>query len=642
LIVLAAICVVVAALYFARDVLVPLALSVMLSFLLGPLVTRLERRGIPRGGAVTIVAVVIFTLLGALAWLVFVQVEQLAEQLPRYQDNIVRKIHAVRGPADTKLEKAAEAIARAAEAATSAPATQAAVNAAPGASELNPLYTKVVGGADSRFTLLGDYVGMILGPIGTFGLVVVFVIFMLIQREDLRDRVIRLVGEGQLHITTQAIDDAANRISRYLVAQAIVNGTYGIAISIGLCIIGFTLGGGWFPSFALWGLLCALLRFIPYIGPWIAAAFPVALSFAVYPGYSVFVAVLALFVIIELASNNLMEPWLYGSSTGISTVAIIVAAVFWTWLWGAVGLLLATPLTVCIVVIGKYVPQLAFLDVLLGDQPVLEPHQRLYQRLLAGDSEEASDIAEEFLQKDSLEVVYNGMVLPALSLAEHDRHSGRIDERRGMSMRQTIRALVEELADQEKIKIAVHAASETERAAKEDIPADAAGAPAPKRHKLPKDCIVNVVALPAHDEADEIVGMMLAELLRLRGYCATPVSHNALTSEMIEEVDRQHADLVCVSALPPEAVMHARYLCKRLHERFSEAPLVIGLWTMKGDLSRARQKIGCGENTEVTTDLEQTLEQITQMSERLILEKSNSEATPAVDSESPVLRTGAN
>jgi predicted PurR-regulated permease PerM len=624
-------------------VLVPLALAMLLSFLLGPLVTRLERRGVPRAGAVTIVAVVIFTLLGALAWLVFVQVEQLAEELPRYQDNVIRKIHAIRGPADSKLERAAQAIARAAEAATSAPSTQvAAANAAPGTSELNPLYTKVVGGADSRFAVLGDYLGMILGPIGTFGLVVVFVIFMLIQREDLRDRVIRLVGEGQLHVTTEAIDDATSRISRYLIAQAIVNGTYGIAISIGLCVIGFTLGGGWFPSFALWGLLCALLRFIPYIGPWIAAAFPVTLSFAVYPGYSVFVAVLALFVVIELLSNNLMEPWLYGSSTGISTVAIIAAAVFWTWLWGAVGLLLATPLTVCIVVIGKYVPQLAFLDILLGDQPVLEPYQRLYQRLLAGDPEEASDIAEEFLQKDSLESVYNVIVLPALSLAEHDRHSGRVDDRRGMAMRQTIRALVEELADQEKIKIAVRAASETERAAKEDIPAEAPQGAMPQRPRLPKDCTVSLVALPAHDEADEIVGIMLAELLKLRGYSATAVSHNALTSEMLGEVDRQHADIVCLSALPPAAVMHARYLCKRLQERFAEIALVIGLWTMKTDLSRAKQKIACASDAEVTTDLEQALEKISRMSERLILEKSNSEEPPATESESPVLRTGAN
>ena len=200
------------------------------------------------------------------------------------------------------------------------------------------------------------------------------------------------------------------------------------------------------------GVALRLLRFIPYIGPWIAAVFPLSIAFAVFPGYGVFVAVILLFVIIELISNNLMEPWLYGASTGMSTVAVLVAAVFWTWLWGPVGLLLATPLTVCIVVIGKYVPQFAFLDILLGDQPVLEPHQRLYQRLLAGDNEEATELAEEFVVREPLEVVYDKMILPALAMAEQDRHSGRLEERRGMAMRQTIRDLVDELVDDERAK----------------------------------------------------------------------------------------------------------------------------------------------------------------------------------------------
>jgi hypothetical protein len=266
----------------------------------------------------------------------------------------------------------------------------------------------------------------------------VFVLFVLLERESLRDRLIRLVSRGKYTVTTRAINDAATRISRYVLAQTIVNGTYGIAIAIGLWIIGRTLGHSSsapadyvppddFPSFVLWGLLCAVLRFIPYVGPWVAAIFPVALSLAVYPGFSVFIAVLAMFVVIELLSNNVMEPWLYGVSTGLSTVAIIVAAVFWTWLWGPIGLLLSTPMTVCIVVIGKYVAQLQFFDVLLGDQAALPPAVSYYQRLLAGDRTEAAQLAKEVAKERGREHVPDEVFLPALLLTRRDREDDALN-----------------------------------------------------------------------------------------------------------------------------------------------------------------------------------------------------------------------
>lgn len=626
-VILAAVCIVVAALYFARDVLIPLALAVMISFLLGPVVTRLERKRLPRPAAVSIVVTILFTVLAALTWIVIVQVEDLAGQLPKYQDNIAMKIRGIRGHGDSKIEKAAEAITRAAEAATTGPAT---TNTAlelrpgpPGSAESNPLYTRIVSGSSTAYDALGGYAGTILGPIGTFGIVIVFVIFMLLQREDLRDRILRLVGEGQLHVTTQAVDDATRRITKYLVAQAIVNGTYGIAISIGLFLIGYFIGGTWFPSFVLWGLLCAVLRFIPYIGPWIGATFPIAIAFAVFPGYGVFIGVVALFGIIELLSNNLMEPWLYGSSTGISTVAILVAAVFWTWLWGPVGLLLATPLTVCIVVMGKYVPQLAFLDILLGDEPVLEPHQRLYQRLLAGDAEESSDVAQEYLGKQSLDDVFSDIILPALALSEHDRHSGRVDESRGMTMRQTIREIIEELADIERLKQVRLAADQTAQDAKQDTPAATEKSDEIRRIRsvLPTGCIINILCLPAHDEADEIVGIMLSELLQLHGYCAVPVSQNALASEMLDQVETKHADIVCVSALPPSAIAHSRYLCKRLAARYSDLRVIIGLWTVKSDMKRVRSRIACANDAPIVTNLKQAMEQIVQIAQPLIVER---------------------
>jgi hypothetical protein len=507
----------------------------------------------------------------------------------------------------------------------------------------------------SPIKTLGSYLGIVLSPLGTAGLVVVFVIFILLQREDLRDRMIRLIGRGEMNVTTQALDDAGSRISRYLLAQALVNGTYGIAISLGLWLIGHFVGGKPFPSFVLWGLLCAVLRFIPYIGPWVAAVFPITLALAVYPGMSVFLWTAGLFVFIELLSNNLMEPWLYGASTGMSTVAVLVSAVFWTWLWGAVGLLLATPLTVCLVVIGKYVPPLRFLDILLGDEPVLDPPERIYQRLLAGDEEEASELAAEFLKEGDLLDVYDDVLLPALSLAEQDRHKGRLDEQRQKFIRRAMRQLVDELGDEwrmrqdrshaEVMKAAAAATVEAakggedgglepvqrdEKAGNKPIPggetngngsATVRPARAPRRNevRVPEGCTVNIVCLPARDDADDVAGQMLAQLLEFRGYCAFPVSVTKLASEMIEAVESRNAHVVVVSALPPNAVAHSRYLCKRLHARFPDRNMVVGLWTIKGDLKRARDRVACAGTVQMAAKLGQALEQIGQMAQPVIM-----------------------
>jgi hypothetical protein len=469
----------------------------------------------------------------------------------------------------------------------------------------------------------------------------------------MRDRMLRLMGSGRINVTTTALDDAATRISRYLTAQAIVNGTYGVAIAIGLWLIGRFVGDKPFPSFVLWGLLCAVLRFIPYIGPWVAAAFPIALSLAVYDPITPFLVTVGMFVFIELLSNNLMEPWLYGTSTGMSTVAILVSAVFWTWLWGPVGLLLATPLTVILVVVGKYVPQLRFLDILLGDEPVLDPHVRVYQRLLAGDQEEATELTAEFLKDQSLEQVYDGVLIPALALAEQDRHHGRLDEGRQTFIRQAMRELVDELGDQyrahvsrEELDEIRRAAADTEAAARQDLNAPAAsgdgggngstggvsaGSAAtaagdvgtrgyvPIPRTVPKQCRVNVVCLPANDEADEVVGLMLSQLLDLRGYCAFPVSVTKLASEMVETVEAHGAHAVVVSALPPAAVTHSRYLCKRLHGRYPDIKMVIGLWTAKGDLTKARDRITCDGSVHLVTSLADAVTQVGQLAQPVIL-----------------------
>lgn len=681
---LASICVVVSALYFAQEVLIPLALAMLLSFLLAPLVHRLEQWKLGRVPSVLIVVIVLFAAIGVLGYVVAMQVYDLADNVEKYEANIVSKIEAVHPKGGgiierlqktaTEVEKKIDQPEKAAATQTSQPADKvanvvasemAARNGQPRVvseksastggvattqwTRENPLPVGLVEPKQSPMTTLGHYLGLALSPLGTAGIVIVFVIFMLLSREDLRNRLIRLVttGSAQLTLATQALDDAASRISRYLLAQAIVNGTYGIGIALGIWIIGLTIGRHdpsgtqTFPNVILWGLLCAILRFIPYIGPWIAASFPVIIALAVYKGFGVFGAIVGLFVLIELLSNNFMEPWLYGSSTGMSTVAILVSAVFWTWLWGPIGLLLSTPLTVVLVVLGKYVPQLQFLDVLLGDEPVLDPPTRVYQRLLALDSEEAAEVLEEYRRNMPLERLYDTVLLPALALAEQDRHRGLLDDRRQVFIRRSMRELVEELGDAERMDRASKAASETEQFARGEIrsdqltggnghrssPAQSPDAPrekVPERAFVPKNCTINIVCLPAHDEADEIVNLMLGQLLEFRGYCTYSVSNSALASEMVEKIEAHHADVVVVSALPPDAVAHARYLCKRVHARFADARMAVGIWTYRGDVERARERMTCVASVQLVTTLGDMQTQIDQLAHPAIVR-----ATPA-------------
>jgi predicted PurR-regulated permease PerM len=650
---LASLCVVIAALYLASEVLIPLALSVMLTFLLTPLVLRLERSRIPRAPSVLIVVLAAFALLGILAFVVANQVFELANNIDQYQGNITSKLEIVRprGGLFEKMMRFGEKVQRDLEKPTTQstqPAdiaaqhvasktgdartvTEASKTTVPNPSiqptKENPLPVAVVQPTPSPIQRLSSILGLALSPLGTAGLVIIFTLFMLLQREDLRDRLIRLIGYGQLNLTTQALDDAAARISRYLLMQAIVNGTYGIAIALGLWVIGRTAGHNdpGFPNVVLWGLLCAVLRFIPYIGPWLASAFPVLISLAVYKGFGVFAWTVSLFVIVELFSNNVMEPVLYGASTGMSTVAILVSAVFWTWLWGPIGLLMATPLTVCLVVLGKYVPQLSFLDIILGDEPVLAPHERVYQRWLAMDQEEVVELVTGFLGEKSLEEIYDQILMPALGLAEQDRHKGNLDEARREFIRRSLRELIDELGDEQQVLFARTGAGTGDR------PTEVQEAPAhtpSKRQRLPDDCKINIVTLPAHDQADEIVGLMLTQLLNFQGYCAKNHSYTALASELVEEVKKSEAHIVVVSAMPPAAVTHGRYLCKRLHLVYPDIPMIVGLWTMRGNLQRAKERITCVATVGVTTTLSEAIDQIEQLSKHITLQQTAAATQP--------------
>ena len=569
----------VAGLYFAQEVLIPIALAVLLAFLLAPPATWLERR-LGRVASVLTVVLVASAGVAALGWTVGDQVVRLAQGLPEYQDEILRKrdrLSLSGGSLGRRLEEFGEAMSESAEAPapTTAPAGDSsdpdglvgeaigqvgrdpiraagkeAVGGPPatarpaagaGLSPENPLYAVALPAPVSPVRTLFSYLGLVLGPLGTGALVFVFVVFVLLEREQLRDRLIRLTSRGRYTVTTRAINDAGSRIGRYLFAQAVVNGSYGLVIALGLFTIGLTLGHGTgFPSFVLWGALCAVLRFVPYVGPWVAAAFPVALSLAVYPGFEVFAATLGLFVAVELLSNNVMEPWLYGATTGISTVALLAAAVFWTWLWGPVGLVLSTPLTVCLVVVGKHVPQLKFLDVLLGDGPALPPRVTFYQRLLAGDEAGARRVAEAAAGDGR---VADEVIVPALRMARRDRRDEELSA-----------------ADEARVIDAV------ERIAG-DLSAEEEPAAQPAR--------ALVLGLPAHHRGEEVALGALGRLAAGDGIRFVALGARALPAEVEARVAEASPAVVVIAVLPPGGLPQARFLCKRLRGRFAELRVVV-------------------------------------------------------------------
>jgi predicted PurR-regulated permease PerM len=606
---LASVAIVVAALYLAKGVLVPLTLAVLLSFLLAPLCDAFERWHIHRVPAVVLTAVIAFSFLGLVAWVVTTQLTELAGKLPEYHENIKGKSQAIAERVGSALGEVTRTTDEISRISTAEPEPES----APRNERTYPV--RLVGSAASPLQIMSGIFGTLLEVLGTAGIVIVFVIFFLIRREDLRDRFIRLVSQGQVTVTTQALEDAARRVSHYLGAQLAINVSFGIPVAVGLWLLGV-------PNALLWGLLATVLRFIPYIGPWVAAALPIALSLAISPGWTTPALTIGMFLILELFTNNVVEPWMYGARTGVSPVAVLVSAVFWTWLWGGVGLLLATPLTVCLVVIGKYVPQLSFLNVLLGDQPVFDMQTRVYQRLLAGDQEEAVELIEQELANRPLAEVYDSILLPALGLAERDRHRGDLDEWREQFIYRTIRDTVDELGEQDAARGANAASNATsnKKAGEGDSTTDAGS-----DRLVPSSSQVTIVCLPARDEADEIAATMLAQLLQQRGVRVQTVSETALASEMIEKAAEHGADLICVSAVPPSGTVHARYLCKRLLARFPDISIVVGLWHTKAPLDKARERIACGDSVSLVTSLAEAQEQIRRLIQPLVIQPMESD-----------------
>lgn len=553
---LASIAVVIGALYLAKGVLVPFTLAVLLSFLLSPVCDWLERRRLGRIPAVLVTTTLGFIVLGLVAWIATIQITNFAPKIPEYRKNIEAKLSSVNEYAVAALSKlTSSATQMGRNLSPSGPAST------PQGTDEQPFAVRVLSAPASPWQIFGGMFGTLLEVLGTTGIVIVFVIFFLLRRDDLRDRFIHLAGKSHVTMTTQMLEDAGARVSRYLVILFFLNVTFGICVGVGLYFIGV-------PNAVLWGILAGLLRFIPYLGPWLAAVMPVALSMAISTGWAATILTALLFLVLELFNNNLLEPWLYGKNTGVSPVAVMLAALFWTWLWGPVGLLLATPLTVCVLVVGKHVPQLAFLDTLLGNEPVFEPKMHVYQRLLAGDQEEAAELFENYLEHQPLAQVYDTVLIPALAMAETDWQLGELNEGKHRFILQSLQEMIHD-RDEVQLKL-------------------------PTAEQISDPSKFSILCLPARTEADEITALMLAQVVETVGCIVEAVSITSLAEEMVAHVDLRKPNLVCVSATPPAAVMHARHLCKQLRGRFPKVQLIVGLWDSQADLTKARERIGCG------------------------------------------------
>jgi predicted PurR-regulated permease PerM len=573
--------VVIAGLYLGRQVLIPFALAVVLAFLLSPVVDALQKCRLGRVPAVLVVLLLAFTVVGSVGWIVTGQLMDIVEQFPNYRSNIHEKIQSLRIPEGSRLKSASNTVSELS--AELSDASESAADKKAGKAPRRPVAVQVSQPATNAPDYIRAVIGPLTGVLETSAVVIVFTLFILVKREDLRNRVIRLAGQNQLNVVTQALDDASRRLSHYLLFQFVVNLSYGAVFGLFVYWIGV-------PHVLLWGVLAVLLRFIPYVGTPIAAAFPIAMALAVFPGWHKAALVLAVFIILELVVANLIEPWLYGSHTGISSLAILVAAVFWSVLWGPVGLILSTPLTVCLILMGRYVPQLSFLEVLLGDEAVLPLDALFYQRLLALDDDEATEIAELYLKDNPVGSFCDSVLIPALSMAEQDRHLNSLETRTATFVIQSVRELVEDLGERlPDAQVLFTPDLETEP---------------PLDFSMLSG--LRVVCIPAGDDADEIAAMMAEQLLRRLGCDARSLAIANRANLVNDLATETRPDIAMISALPPFAAGQARSLCRLLRQRYPEMKIVIGLWGVE-TIAKAQERLGAGCTDLIVTTLREAM-----------------------------------
>ncbi|WP_158942208.1 AI-2E family transporter [Granulicella sp. S190] len=575
--------VIVLILYFARELLIPLTFALTLSFLLAPAVSRLEARRVPRVLAVALIGILAFFIISSGGYIVARQLLNVARTLPAYRLNIQHKMATVHSPAEQSLEKAFTAVEDiSGDIAPSAPAplSQTPVQVQP---------VRVIDPERTRLQTTTELLMRFLRPIGTVGVVIVFTIYLLMKREDLRHRILLLAGMGRINLMTQALQEAATRISQYLLFQLAVNATYGILFGGGLFLIGV-------PDATLWGVLAGILRIVPYVGTATSLALPLIVSVAISSSWWPPILILCLFLALELTATNFVEPWLFSSRTGISSLALLAMAIFWALLWGWPGLILSTPLTVCIVVMGRHVPQLSFLHTLLGTDAELSSEALFYERLLAMDLQEARAVAHRFLDGKPLVQLYDSVLIPALALVEQDRHQGNLDDKRSDFFFLSIGEIVAELTDYHQKESATSRPAITAR----------------PYHPVEDFA---VVCISVSDQADELSTLMLVQLIERASHQALLLSATSVSTEILDSLSTEPNTVVFISALPPFAFSQARAICQRVRAHLPNNRIIVGLWNSSSDpdqtTEQSIERFGSGKPTVVVNSLAQALQQIT-------------------------------
>ena len=574
--------IIVGGMYVGEPILMPVALAVLLAFALAPLVARLRSIGLGRVPSVMATVLLAFVVIIGLGTYIATEFAELAHALPRYETNIAHKINSLRSAAEgNSLYGTASAVLQRLDNDLSTPGKPATkVTAGP-----KPVLVEITSQQDTPIHLIQTIVGPLLDPLATIFIVVIFVIFILFQKDDLRDRFIRLAGSTDLRRTTVALDDGATRLSRYLLMQTGINTCFGVLVGTGLWLIGI-------PNAGLWGLIGAMFRFVPYVGVPVAAAVPVALAFAIDPQWWKMLETVALYLAIEPVLGQFVEPVVYGRSIGLSATAVVVAATFWTWVWGPVGLLLSTPLTMCLVVIGRHVDQLRFLDVLLGDRPPLALEEGLYLRMLGGDPDEAAHQAEQFLEQNSLSAYYDEVVIKSLVMAQADARHGTLDRDRRHTIRMAVEGLMQNLSER---------GDDTKPAGPQDHTDG-------QTSEEWSDNAVLCVAGPG--PLDEVASLLLADLLSRHAIAARIISHADALPVNIERLDKTGVRLVAVCYLEPANFTNARYLVRRLNRHFPQAKLLLNFWGFGTDDTRYLDAIEATGCELIATTLREAVERV--------------------------------
>ena len=590
--------VVIAGLYLGRSVLIPITLAGLLSFVLAPLVNLMRRAHLGRLPSALLAVLLALAVILALGTLIGTQMAGLADDVPRYATTIQQKVDTVRqlflarmADVTQSLTQKLAPVVPAARGRPGAATTTRTQPAAPASETLKPIPVEVHQPDPTAVQLAERILTPVVEPLSTMTIVLIVAIFILLQREDLRDRLIRLFGSSDLHRTTIAMNEAAHRLSRYFLTQLAVNTVFGVIIARGLAFIGI-------PSPVIWGILGALLRFVPYIGAPLSAVMPLVLAAAVDPGWSSLLWTASLYLVTELIMGQIVEPLVYGRSTGLSPFSVVLAAIFWTWLWGPIGLILSTPLTLCLVVLGRYVARLEFLDVLLGDRPALTPVESFYQRMLANDPDEAHDQAEVLLKDRPLAAYYDDVVLQGLRLAVIDAERGVLSPAHLERVKLCVYSLIDEL-DEHEDRTQPAAATETvalpgadqQEAGQAEADATAADRTEAAPAKVPVLCIAGRGLL------DEVASTMLAQLLARQGFASKVVPHAATARATMGTLDISAVAMVCISYLELSgSPSHLRYLLRRLRQRLpADVPVLVGLWPIGEEIlqdERLRTAVG--------------------------------------------------